>query len=169
MDYQIKSLQSSDDLSPVLNIYKSNNEYFQIVSQEDASMDAILKDMTEVPPNTSTDQKCFCLITENGNPIGVIDYIENYPDQDVLYIGLFLVDGKKHNRGIGSEIYKYIERIAMDEGYERIRLGVVQENIKGLRFWQKMGFITVKTVKSSIKPETNWTIHVMEKRLSVSK
>ncbi|NLY45476.1 MAG: hypothetical protein GX053_05745 [Tissierella sp.] len=57
------------------------------------SMESVIEDMNAIPPESSLKKKNYNLIKLNGIDIGVIDYIVNYPDEDAIYIGLFMIDG----------------------------------------------------------------------------
>jgi len=57
---------------------------------------------------------------------------------------------------------EFIPRIK-SQGFSRIRLGVLEQNIKAFEFWTKMEFNVVKEMLSTIHPERNWKIKVMEK------
>lgn len=118
--------------------------------------------MNAIPPGSNLEKKKYELIMLNGMDIGVIDYIVNYPDEDAIYIGLFMIDGNFHRSGYGREyIEEFIPRIK-NEGFKRIRLGVLDGNKTALKFWTNIGFKIEKEVISTIHPERNWKIKVME-------
>lgn len=150
-------------LDRVLKIYDSNQEYFMISMNDKPSMDYVIEDMNEIPPKSSLENKNYSLIKLNGIDIGVIDYIANYPDEDAIYIGLFMIDGRFHRNGCGREFLKEFIHKIKSQGYKRIRLGVLDRNETALKFWTNSGFGIVKEVISTIHPERNWKIKVMEK------
>lgn len=55
--------------------------------------------------------------------------------------------------------------IIKSQGYKRIRLGVLERNKTALKFWINTDFNIVKEVMSTIHPERNWKIKVMEKAI----
>lgn len=97
--------------------------------------------------------------------VAVVDILEGYPDEDAVYMGLFMIDGKRHRIGYGRKLMQQLEENIRQKGFKRIRLGVVEGNQKAMAFWLSLDFKEVKTIISTIKPETNWTVHVMEKYL----
>lgn len=149
----------------VLKIYDTNKEYFMVSMNAKPSMESVIEDMNAIPPKSSFEKKNYCLIKLNGIDIGVIDYLINYPDEDAIYIGLFMIDGRFHRKGCGREFLKEFIPIIKSQGYKRIRLGVLDRNINALKFWTNFGFKIVKEVTSTIHPERNWKIKVMEKAI----
>lgn len=80
------------------SIYHSNPEYFQIVSGKTPTREDLIKDIEQTPPNINSNQKKYCLLFVNESPIGILDYVENYPDKSIVYIGLFMIDGTMHQK-----------------------------------------------------------------------
>ena len=89
----------------------------------------------------------------------------NYPDEDAVYIGLFIIHGDFHRQGYGRGFIEEFIANMRKKGYCRIRLGVLKQNKNGLEFWTRMGFKVVKEMLSTIHPERNWEIKVMEKMI----
>ena len=154
---------TKDLFEKVLDIYSTNEEYFRISTGEKPSMETIIKDKSEIPPGLELENKAYKLITMAEGNMGVIDYIEDYPDEDAVYIGLFMIHGDFHGQGYGRAFIGEFTRDMKEKGYSRLRLGVLKQNKKGFEFWTKMGFEVVKEVISTIHPERNWEIKVMEK------
>ncbi len=75
--------------------------------------------------------------------IGVLDVIRDHPESGEWSLGLMLLDSGWRGRGVGEKTYRAFERWAAESGARRIRLGVVEQNEGGYRFWQRMGFETV--------------------------
>lgn len=156
---------TEDLFDRTFKIYDTNHEYFQISMNENPSMASVINDKNEIPPKSSLEDKNYKLITLNDIDIGVIDYVVNYPDEDIIYIGLFMINGEFHRSGYGRMFMEeFIPRIK-SQGFSRIRLGVLDQNIKAFEFWTKMGFNVVKEMFSTIHPERNWKIKVMEKMI----
>lgn len=57
------------------------------------------------------------------------------------------------------------EAMIKEKGFKRIRLGVLHNNESGFKFWENKGFKVIKEMYSTIKPEKNWLIKVMEKEI----
>lgn len=156
---------TEDLFERVLKIYNTNQEYFQISMNGKPSMKSVIEDKNEIPPNSSIENKNYKLITLNGVDIGVIDYVVNYPNEDTIYIGLFMIDRNFHRNGYGKEFIEEFITNMRNQGFNRIRLGVLKENIKAFEFWTRMEFNVVKEVTSTIHPERNWKVKIMERTI----
>lgn len=92
---------TEDLLKNVLKIYNTNEEYFEISMNGKPSMESIIEDKNDIPPGSNFQDKNYKLISMNGQDIGIIDYIMNYPDEDTVYIGLYMIHGDFHRQGYG--------------------------------------------------------------------
>lgn len=154
---------SKDLLEEVLDIYNTNAEYFKISSGKKPSIETIIEDKNELPPSLKMEDKNYKLIKKDGLNIGIVDYLEGYPAEDIVYIGLLMIHGDHHRQGYGRAFIDKFARDMKSKGYKILRLGVLKQNKKTFKFWTKMGFRSVKEVTSTIHPERNWEITVMEK------
>ncbi|WP_121956944.1 GNAT family N-acetyltransferase [Petrotoga sp. 9PWA.NaAc.5.4] len=152
-------------LKDVLNIYDTNREYFKISMNEKPSIETVIEDKNDIPPDSNLQNKNYKLISMNGQYIGIIDYIMNYPDEDAVYIGLFMIHGDFHRQGYGRAFIEEFISNMKSKGYLRLRLGVLKQNKNGFEFWTRMGFKVVKEIFSTIHPERKWEIKVMEKTI----
>lgn len=151
------------NIDEVFKIYSSNEEYFILSGGYPATIENIHRDIKDLPPNAKVEQKQYKIIKLGKEYIGVIDYITEYPDLDVIYIGLFMIEKSLQGFGHGSIILQELEAETKKKGFKRIRLGVIHNNEPGLKFWENRGFKVIKEMYSTIHPERNWLIKVMEK------
>lgn len=154
-----------ENIEDAYRIYLSNKEYFELCGSENISLDMIYEDLNAFPEGVSDNQKIYRILYNKNEPLGILDLITSYPNSDTFYIGLFLIDKEKQGLTYGSWVYNTVEEKMESLGYKKGRLGVLDNNSKGLKFWEKMGYRTTKTVVSTIKPEKNWTVNVMENHL----
>ncbi len=190
MYFTFCEIKTELDVDRAYRIYRSNEEYFQLVSGKAPSRPDVLNDRDACPPDVPLGQKKYGMYLlaaykggradsrmgaehrshgDNDNssyePIAVVDVLEGFPDEKTYYIGLFLIDGTCHRRGLGKALYKQMESEAKLRGFERIRLGVVDTNHGARAFWKAMGFVWVKTVDSTLHEGSGWTVEIMEKNL----
>ncbi len=156
---------TGDLLKNALKIYDTNEEYFKISMNGNPSIESIIEDKNDIPPGSNFQDKNYKLISINGQDVGIIDYIMNYPDEDAVYIGLFIIHGDFHRQGYGRAFIEEFTARMSNKGYCRLRLGVLKQNKNGFEFWSRMGFKVVKEMFSTIHPERNWEIVVMEKAI----
>ena len=64
------------------------------------------------------------------------------PDKRI-YVSRMIVKKEYRNRGIGSEILKFLVAKAKDMGYSEMTIGVDKDNVNALRMYQKHGFTEV--------------------------
>lgn len=154
-----------DDLDLVFGIYKSNEAYFLMSGGAPATIKTIRENLDALPPHIKPHFKHYQLITFEHKIIGVIDYVESYPDCNTVHIGLLLIHKDFQGSGHGKEFMKIFQEQIHKKGYKRIRLGVLKENDFAFHFWHNLGFSFLKEVSSPIHTQKNWTLLLMEKRI----
>lgn len=80
---------------------------------------------------------------DTGDLVGLIDLIQSHPEPDEWFIGLLLLHPEARGRGVGAATYQAIVEWAKSQGVKAIRLGVVNQNKAGRRFWKRLGFVEV--------------------------
>lgn len=87
------------------------------------------------------------LPNEQGNPeagaqlVGVIDFRLHWPDDGVVYLGMFLVAEPFQRQGIGTAAWMVLEPWLVNEAKMQVaRLGVEQFNPTALKFFESLGF-----------------------------
>ncbi len=167
LSYQL--VRSADDeqaIGQALRIFESDPHYVETTSGETIDEAMVRENVKTRPPNTKTEQKCFLLILRAGEPVAILDIIMGFPESDCFYVGLLLVDKASRSRGLGEAIYTRAESLMAEQGFLRARLGVLENNDGGLRFWKRLGFDIVKTAETEIVSGAVRTVYVMEKRVS---
>ena len=165
MNFQFREIQTEEDITLAYQLYRSNAEYFQLVSGKAPARQDVLDDKSACPLDVNPAQKKYgmYLAGESGDPVAVVDVLEGFPDPETYYIGLFLIDGSRHRTGLGRALYEQLEADARMGGFQRMRLGVVDTNHKARAFWKAMGFTWIKTVESTLHEDSGWTVEIMEK------
>lgn len=157
---RIKNYDDTENIEKALKIYKTNIEFFNLLSEEEGigkekiAYGTVLKDLSNLPPNIGPDKKYFGIIVDEDNEvIGVLDLIYGYPKKDIAYIGLFVIDKKLQRRKIGKEIIKDLEEKLKEREFTKIKLGVIKINPKGKAFWESVGFTQTKEFSTYIEME----------------
>ena len=81
---------------------------------------------------------------ETGSLIGVANVVSDLLAPGVWHIGLFMVATRLHGGGAARSLYEQLERWALDQGAQWLRLGVVQGNTRAERFWERCAFVEVR-------------------------
>ena len=142
-EYEVRAI-TMQNFEQVFEVYGTNQDFFLLVRGEKATMENSIYDIDAIPPNCVIEQKIYISIWEDGKVIAVLDLIEGYPEQTSCWIGLLLVHGDSQGKKIGSKIVHAILNAAKASGYQSVQLGVIENNVKGIDFWQKHGFTTFR-------------------------
>ena len=123
-----------------LNIYLKNDYYFSKISDNLPSISAVEEDMKTIPNRVQKNQKNYRLISFNNEILGVVDYLTDYPEKNIILIGLFIIKSDKQKQGLGTKIFRYLEKLFKNKKFLKIRIGVLVDNKIGLSFWEKQDF-----------------------------
>ncbi len=105
------------------------------------------------------------MIQCDGEAIGVVDLIKDFPEPCTSFLGLFLLRETSQRKGLGKEAYAAVEAYAIqDLVAKKIRLAVVDAN-PVLPFWEKMGFKETGELRPHEGQNINSTKRLMEKTL----
>jgi len=104
----------------------------------------------ELPPipNANHDHLDFYTILKKDTLeiIGFMETYMGYPDEDTLWIGMFVIDAQHQRNHYGHEIISNLKTLYTKYPFSKIGVGVSLKNWKGLQFWHKLGFNTLFTI-----------------------
>jgi RimJ/RimL family protein N-acetyltransferase len=94
-------------------------------------------------------------VAELGGKVVGFQFFEKFPggteaNRHVATMGTFLFKGYRR-RGIGTKLARTTFRWAKDAGFEKIVVWVFEDNIQGLRFYEKLGFRRVGKWTKQVK------------------
>ena len=162
--YQVKEL-SLLDADIVLQLMRTNQEYFTYLQEDEVTYEQVIEDMTELPPNTNASQKHFIGFYQNEKLLAIMDYIDGYPENKTRFIGLFMIRGEYRRQGYGKKLIRDFIEKSKEEGYHFLRLGCLENNIKALDFWSSWGFQEINRVISKGENRRDWNVIVMQYKL----
>ena len=132
---------NNDELKhEALNVYLENNYYFSKISDDPPSISNVEEDIEVIPNGVQKNQKNYRLISFNDEILGVVDFLTDYPEKDIILIGFFIIKNDKQKQGLGTRIFRYLENLFKDKKFLKIRIGVLVDNEIGLSFWKKQNF-----------------------------
>ena len=140
--YRIKliSVSNNELKNEALNIYLKNDYYFSKISDASQNISNIEEDIETIPDGVRKNQKNYRLISFNNEILGVVDYLTDYPEKDTILIGLLIIKNDKQKQGLGTKIFRYLEKLFKNKKFLKIRIGVLVDNQIGLSFWKKQNF-----------------------------
>ncbi len=131
-------------IDDVYEVMKLNKYFFSRTQLHDITREECREDMYALPPDTDMSQKFYIALYKENECVALIDYIEGYPDPNVVYLGLFMLNPKFQGVRVGSYIIgKFIECVG-NNAFTEIKLGCYEANEIGYAFWNRMGFIKEK-------------------------
>jgi GNAT superfamily N-acetyltransferase len=107
------------------------------------------QDLFEARPDgiDNNDKVILGIFDASDQLAGVFDLIKSFPNSRTLMLGLMLLDPSCRGKGYGSMAYEILEEWAVSESFNKIRIGVLFGNERGLKFWEKTGFVKTGEVK----------------------
>lgn len=84
--------------------------------------------------------KCF-VYESNGNILGVVLLsVESNSKFSEYFINILVVDEDKRGVGIGTKLYRYVERLAIRNSIDFVKLVVWPFNENAVRFYESLGY-----------------------------
>lgn len=139
--YRVRRLVQTD-LDSIYNLSVGNKIYYQY-HPPFVTRESVLEDMTALPPGKHSCDKYYVGFFEKEVLIAVMDLISDYPETDCGFIGLFMMDDKFQNKGIGSDIIHDVLKYLKLSKFKKVRLGVDKGNPQSYSFWRKNGFYVI--------------------------
>ena len=158
-DYSVRLLTETD-ISELYRLCVSNPRYYGYMKC-DPDPETLKGELTALPPGRTLEDKYFAGIYEDGRMVAILDLITGYPNPETAFIGWFMVDGALQGQGIGRGFMGELCAYLKVRGVKEIRLGCIEENAEGRRFWERNGFIYTGNRYST----ENYTVLVLQKSL----
>ncbi len=161
--WEIRQVEEGD-YPMVLELWKNNQDLIGLGSGREKNLKEVARSIQELPPRTGPEQKSYLGLWREGVLEAVLEYVEGYPGEGFIWVGLFFVSSLKGAHGIGQEIMEAFLKAAEESGAKAIRLGCSVEDECGHGFWISMGFRDLRLSDSLDDPRCE--VMVMERQLS---
>lgn len=148
--YTVRKLEGNDRniLQDLCDRCSGNNNIIVGSSRDTNEGDAILKGL---PSGKSYEDKFVLGIFEEGNLIGVLDMVKDFPVAGELILGLLMFDPAVTGRGLRGKTHQCVIRWAKKHGFEKLRLDVDGDNKESYEFWKNIGYEELKRVSLKVK------------------
>lgn len=143
------------DLPSLTNLYNSNPAFLKNhLGVQRVDVDFIRKELGEMM--AAGYRSCVLVDRSSGQIMALCDY---KPGEET-YLSLLMIDGAMKGKGLGRQIYGYLEEVFRRAGACWVRIDVVddyKENVMG--FWEKQGFLSQERISLS------WDSHHMSAQM----
>ena len=144
-DFHVRRLGRAD-LQQVYSL-SCGNKLFYAYHPPFVTEESILEDMDALPPGKEYKDKYYIGFFEGDTLVAVMDLIQDFPEERIAFIGLFMVDIQHQGKGIGTKIIGDCIHRLRSLGFAAVRLGVDIGNPQSFAFWTKNGFSVLSTDK----------------------
>ena len=138
----LRDLDPIRDRAAVARVFEAAADY--IWTERGEAADAALTDafFTDAPPgcDLALSRKLGLAADATTRLSGLADLAFGYPEASSAYLGLMILAPAARGRGQGRFFLRAIEAIARARRARELCLAVLDENPRGLAFWQREGF-----------------------------
>ena len=157
--FQIRKMNDGD-ADEILNLCLENTQYYEYCGKQ-PDRELILQDLHITPPGVDESDKYYVGFYENGMLAAIMDLIDGYPEEDIAFIGFFMMKKRMQGKNTGSRIIRDTAAYLKETGKTAIMLGIDKDNPQSAHFWKKNGFRIIREVR-----QEEGIILVAEKLLS---
>lgn len=135
-----------DDIGLLQAFLDANPAYFDCVGGSPAGDHEAAELFDELPPDgwPYTRKWLIGCFDGAGELAGMAELVADLLAPGVWHVGLFIVATARHGRGDAHVIWQGLAAWMQGQGARWFRLGVVEGNPRGLRFWRRQGFIPLR-------------------------
>jgi GNAT superfamily N-acetyltransferase len=162
LEFRIFQPDSQDDAATLFGLFEQARAYSLLVEGKLPTIEDAVSDLSALPPGKKLRDKCYGGYWKDGVLVGCMDLVRGYPEPDIAYLGLLLFGEAHQGHGYGVVAMAHISQLARSWECTRLRLAVIDKNARGLRFWQRQGFVELYRKP---KPEFTGDAIVMQRTL----
>lgn len=167
LSFELRPLSgTSRDLLEVQRVLESAPDYANAIQGAPFSALEAARTFEELPPGVDPSAKTVFGIYLDDELAGVVDLVDGFPVPTTAMLGLLLIAGTHHRRGLGTRAARAVEGLVSSWGTcDRIRVGVVRTNAPALAFWEAVGYSATGELRPYEEGAVRSEVVVMEKRI----
>ncbi len=127
-----------EDKEKVFDLFKECEDFFLLTTG--TKPDDCEDYFYNLPPEKTFEDKYLYGVFHNSSLVAAVDIITDYPEKGEWIIGLLLIHPKARGIGLGKKIHNLLKKLAINEGADKLRIGVLEQNTDALVFWNKLGY-----------------------------
>ena len=124
--YGVRRLDNSDADS-ILDLCRKNTQFYEYCEAK-PTKEQVLNDLRITPPGIQLSEKYYIGFYHEETLIAVMDLIDGYPEQEMAFIGFFMMNKDIQGQGIGTAIIKETATYLKTAGKTAIRLAIDKDN-----------------------------------------
>lgn len=144
---ELRARELPVDAAPLVQaLFDANPAYFRLINGRDPRPDEAQREFDEEPPpHLSWTRRWFLgWFDAQEELVGVAVVVSDLGAARVWHLALFLLASRLHGHGTAQRAYEALETWAREQGAQWLRLGVVLDNARARRFWQRQGFVDLR-------------------------
>ncbi len=166
-DVRVHALQPSG-IGRLQAFFDANPAYFVMIGGAPAAPDEAQREFSDRPPPEMSHRwiGTFAFDAADGRMQAMAQVVADLMVPGVWHIGLFIVDAGLHGSGAAARFYAGLEDWIRAQGALWLRLGVVEANPRGMRFWRRMGYAELRRRPGQVFGRLTHTVCVLAKPLA---
>jgi ribosomal protein S18 acetylase RimI-like enzyme len=164
-DYSVRRLLPGD-IAAIQGLFEKCLDYMLLIDGHAADPEAVEIEFQSVPPGKSLDDKfVFGIVNQQNGLVGLLDTLRCYPDETTWWIDTLLFVPEIRSQGLGQMVIQGFAEYVRASGGQAIMLGVVDENKRAYKFWNRMGFVFVRETEPQQFGNKSQTVNIMRRLL----
>ncbi|HHY64973.1 MAG TPA: GNAT family N-acetyltransferase [Clostridiaceae bacterium] len=145
--FAVRLLNSADE-NLVQDLCERCSDYYLLAEGRLPDKKAGHGILSDLPPGKeSSDKFVYGVFNPDNVLVAVADIVRNYREEGEWMLGLLLIDPNERGSGLGRIIHEYIKNMVREQGGVKIRIGVLEDNIRAVKFWTGLGYSEVGRVR----------------------
>ncbi len=132
------------DAAAVQRLYERCTDFHELAEGMPTRPTAGAEEIEALPPGKmSADKHIFGIVAADGELVGYVDLVRDYPERGDWWLSLLMLDPAARGIRLGSRIVSGAAAWAAARGARAILLGVLEQNPRAERFWRRQGFVEI--------------------------
>ncbi|MFO0581019.1 MAG: GNAT family N-acetyltransferase [Anaeromyxobacter sp.] len=134
------SVDARDRLPELQALFERCRGFFEQEFGRPPRPDEAAQALADGPPGKDPADKHFLLLLRDGAAIGHVEVLRDFRRAREAYLGNFVLAPDSRGQGLGREVLAALEAALAAEGFDSLRLAATDQNTRGRRFWEAVGF-----------------------------
>jgi RimJ/RimL family protein N-acetyltransferase len=129
-----------DDLARLQELCESCADYYHLMTGAPVHPSEASSLYTLRPETAAEHDKFLIAVWRGTRMIGALDVYRHYPASRQAWIGLLLLHPEFRGHGLGAEMISWVLAWAKQQGCDRVRVAVAEDNQRALEVLDRLGF-----------------------------